>query len=273
MKAINIFIKPFVILVENWELTKQLTLRSISEKYKGSLLGSIWSIITPLLMLSVYTFFFSVVFKARWGGEGVSDSKAEFAIILFCGLMIFNFFAECINKAPFLVIGNTNYVKKIVFPLEILAWVNVLSAFFNFVIGFIVWFLFYLLVFGVPHMTFLMFPIVMLPLFLLLIGLSWLLSSISVYIRDVSQLIPPLTSVLLFMSPIFYALKAIPESYRFIFMANPITPVVEEARNVLIYGKNLDLSTWGLSMGFSLFVFAVGFSCFNKIKNGFADVL
>ncbi|MBY7976043.1 ABC transporter permease [Vibrio fluvialis] len=269
----NLFIKPFVTLFKNWELTKQLTLRSISEKYKGSLLGSIWLIVTPLLMLSVYTFFFSVVFKARWGGAGVSDSKAEFAIILFSGLMIFNFFSECINKAPFLVIGNVNYVKKIVFPLEILAWVNVLSSLFNFIIGFIVWFLFYLLVFGMPHMTFLMFPIVMLPLFLLMIGISWLLSSVSVYIRDVGQLIPPLTSVLLFMSPIFYALKAIPESYRFIFMINPITPVVEEARSVLIYGQELNMSTWSLSMAFSVFVFVVGFACFTKIKNGFADVL
>ena len=262
-----------MILFENWELIKQLTVRSISEKYKGSLLGSIWSIITPLLMLSVYTFFFSVVFKARWGGAGVSDSKAEFAIILFCGLMIFNFFSECINKAPYLVIGNVNYVKKIVFPLEVLAWVNVLSGLFNFIIGFIVWFVFYLLVFGFPSLTFLMFPIVMLPLFLFMVGVSWLLSSVSVYIRDVSQLIPPLTSVLLFMSPIFYALKAIPESYRFIFMINPITPVVEEARNVLIYNQTINFSTWLLSMSFSLVVFILGFVCFNKIKNGFADVL
>lgn len=269
----NILIKPFVILVENWELTKQLTLRSIAEKYKGSFLGVAWSIITPLMMLAVYTFFFSVVFKARWGGEGVSDSKAEFAIILFCGLMIFSFFAECIGKAPFLIIGNVNYVKKIVFPLEVLAWVSVFSGLFNFIVGFFVWFVFYLLVYGSPHITFLLFPIVMLPLFLLLVGLSWLLSAISVYIRDVAQLVPPITSVLLFMSPIFYALEAIPESYRFIFMANPLTPVVEEARNVLIYGQNLDVMVWGLSMGFGLLVFAVGFSCFNKIKNGFADVL
>lgn len=266
-------LNPFSILIDNWELTKQLTLRSISEKYKGSLLGTIWSILTPLLMLSVYTFFFSVVFKARWGGTGVSDSKAEFAIILFCGLMIFNFFAECVNRAPFLVIGNVNYVKKIVFPLEILAWVNVLSSLFNFAIGFAVWFLFYLLVFGLPHLTFMMFPVVILPLFILMIGVSWLLSSVSVYIRDVSQLIPPMTSVLLFMSPVFYALSAIPESYRFIFLLNPITPVVEETRNVLIYGEMIDLTMWSTSFAFSLIILVIGFACFNKIKNGFADVL
>nr|UPO64809.1 ABC transporter permease [Vibrio fluvialis] len=270
---LNYIAKPFSVLFKNWELTKELTIRNISERYKGSVLGSLWSIINPLLMLSVYTFFFSVVFNARWGGSGVTDSKAEFAIILFSGLMLFNFFSECINKAPFLVLSNVNYVKKIVFPLEILAWVNVLSGMANFLIAFIIWLVFYLFVFGVPHLTIFLFPFILLPLFLLLIGFSWLLSSICVYIRDIGQLIPPLTSILLFMSPIFYALKMIPESYRFIFMINPITPIVEQARQVLIYGENINIISWGWSMILSLFIFYFGFVCFSKIKNGFADVL
>lgn len=270
---LNYIISPFSILIKNWELTKQLTIRNISERYKGSLLGSLWSIINPLLMLSVYTFFFSVVFNARWGGSGVTGSKAEFAIILFSGLMLFNFFSECINKAPSLVLSNVNYVKKIVFPLEILAWVNVLSGMANFLIAFLIWLVFYLVVFGVPHLTIFLFPLILLPLFLLLLGSSWLLSSVCVYIRDVGQLIPPLTSVLLFMSPIFYALKMIPESYRFIFMINPITPIVEETRQVLIYGENINLISWAWSMSLSIFILYLGFFCFSKIKNGFADVL
>lgn len=224
-------------------------------------------------MLSVYTFFFSVVFNARWGGSGVTDSKAEFAIILFSGLMLFNFFSECINKAPSLVLSNVNYVKKIVFPLEILSWVNVLSGMANFLIAFLIWLVFYLVIFGVPHLTIFLFPLILLPLFLLLLGSSWLLSSVCVYIRDVGQLIPPLTSVLLFMSPIFYALKMIPESYRFIFMINPITPIVEETRKVLIYGENINFISWGWSMSLSIFILYLGFFCFSKIKNGFADVL
>ncbi|WP_217526982.1 ABC transporter permease [Vibrio cholerae] len=270
---LSYIIRPFSVLIKNWELTKQLTVRNVSERYKGSVLGSMWSIINPLLMLSVYTFFFSVVFNARWGGGGVTDSKAEFAIILFSGLMLFNFFSECINKAPLLVLSNVNYVKKIVFPLEILAWVNVLSGIINFLVAFVIWLVFYLVVFGVPHLTILLFPFVLLPLFLLLLGSSWLLSSVCVYIRDVGQLIPPLTSVLLFMSPIFYALKMIPESYRFIFMINPITPIVEEARQVLIYGESINLISWGWSMSLSLCVLYLGYFCFSKFKNGFADVL
>lgn len=266
-------IRPFSVLIKNWELTKQLTIRNVSERYKGSLLGSLWSIINPLLMLSVYTFFFSVVFNARWGGNGVTDSKAEFAIILFSGLMLFNFFSECINKAPSLVLSNANYVKKIVFPLEILAWVNVLSGIANFLVAFVIWLAFYLVVFGVPHLTIFLFPLILLPLFLLLLGSSWLLSSVCVYIRDIGQLIPPLTSVLLFMSPIFYSLKMIPESYRFIFMINPITPIVEETRQALIYGESINLSYWGWSMSLSLCVLYLGYFCFSKIKNGFADVI
>ncbi|WP_417884425.1 ABC transporter permease [Vibrio rumoiensis] len=270
---LNYITRPFSVLIKNWELTKELTLRNVSERYKGSLLGSLWSFINPLLMLSVYTFFFSVVFNARWGGESVTNSKAEFAIILFSGLMLFNFFSECINKSPSLIISNVNYVKKIVFPLEIIAWVNVFSGIANFLISFLIWIIFYLFVFGIPHITILLFPIILLPLLLLLLGLSWLLSSVCVYIRDIGQLIPPLTSVLLFMSPIFYSLKMIPESYRFIFMINPITLIVEEARKVLIYGESISLFHWGATMTLSVSIFYLGFFCFSKIKNGFSDVL
>lgn len=270
---IKFLCEPFACLAKNYELTKQLTKRNVEEKFKGSILGSSWSLISPLLMLSVYTFFFSVVFKARWGGGGVSDSKAEFAIVLFCGLMIFNFFSECINKAPYLIIGNVNFVKKVVFPLEVLSWVNVFSGLINFLVSFGIWFIFYLFVFGAPNGNFIFFPLILVPLLLFLLGGSWLLSSLSVYIRDITQLIPPITSVLLFMSPIFYALSSLPENYHIFFMLNPITPIVEEARSTLIYNNKLDLNTWLWAMSLSVVVFYFGYFCFKKTKKGFADVL
>ena len=179
-------------------------------------------------MLAVYTFVFSVVFKTRWH-SGI-DSKTQFALMLFAGLLIFNLFSECINKAPSIIISNVNFVKKMVFPLEALPWVILGSAFVHMIISFAVWLVFFLLFFGIPPVTILLFPVILLPLVLLTIGISWFLASIGVYMRDISQIIGIVTTVLLFLSPIFYPLSALPQKYHTLFVLNPLTPVIEQAR-------------------------------------------
>ena len=185
----------------NRQLIVTLIQREVLGRYQGSMMGVLWSFITPLLMLTVYTFVFSVVFKARWSVE--SSSVAEFGMVLFAGLIMFNIFAECIGRAPVLILANVNYVKKVVFPLEILAWVSVGSALFHALISIFVWLVAYLILFGVPHLTVLLLPLVMLPLILLIMGLSWGLASIGVYLRDVTQFVGVLTTVAMFLSPIF----------------------------------------------------------------------
>lgn len=245
--------------------------REVLGRYRGSVMGILWSFFNPLFMLAVYTFVFSVVFQARWGGG--SGSKIEFALVLFAGLMMFNLFAECINRAPGLILSNVNYVKKVVFPLEILPAVTLLAALFHLLISLGVWLLAYVVFFGVPHATVLYLPLIVLPFVVFIMGLSWALASLGVYLRDVSQFIGVITTVLMFLSPIFYPATALPEAYRHLLYLNPLTPVIEQTRDVLFWGKNPDFVMLGLYWLITAIIAWLGFVWFQKTRKGFADVL
>ena len=234
-------------------------------------MGLAWSFFNPLLMLAVYTFVFSVVFKARW--NPASDSKMEFALVLFAGLLVFNVFSECLNRSPSLILSNANYVKKVVFPLEILPLVALGSALFHMAISFAVWLLFYLVVFGLPPPTLLLFPLVLMPLLLLTLGLSWLFASLGVYLRDIAQVVGPVTTTLMFLSPIFYSLSSLPESYRPLLSLNPVGLAIEQARNVLMFGKAPQWEVFALYLAATALVAWLGFAWFQKTRRGFADVL
>jgi lipopolysaccharide transport system permease protein len=258
-------------LWRNRSLVRSLIHREVVGRYRGSIMGILWSFFNPVFMLIIYTFVFSVVFKARWSGG--TDSKTEFALVLFAGLIMFNLFAECLNRAPGLILSNVNYVKKVVFPLEILPWVTLGSAVFHALISLGVWLIAYLIFFGVPHITVVLLPLIILPLLLFVMGLTWGLASLGVYVRDVSQFIGSLTTVLMFLSPIFYPANALPESYRQLLLLNPLTPAIEHTRDVLFWGifPNMTiLFVYLLSAGV---VAWLGFAWFQKTRKGFADVL
>lgn len=258
-------------LWRNRELINVSAKREVLGRYRGSMLGLLWSFFNPLLMLAVYTFVFSVVFKARWNIE--SGSKTEFAMVLFAGLIVFNLFGESISRAPAVVLNNPNYVKKVVFPLEILPVVTLLSALFHGAISLGVWLVAHLIFFGLPHVTALYLPLVILPLLLFIMGLSWGLASLGVFLRDVSQFIGTVVTVLMFMTPIFYSIAALPEEFRQWLYLNPLTPVIEQARNVLYWGKQPDFALLGIYTMVSLLIAWLGFAWFQKTRKGFADVL
>lgn len=258
-------------LHQHKDLVVALTTREIFSRYKGSFMGIFWSFITPLLMLAVYTFVFGVVFRARWSGE--NSSQPEFALILFSGLLVYNVFSECINRAPNLIVSNANYVKKILFPLEIIPIATIGSALFNMGITLCVWLMFYLVIFGVPHLTILLLPVAILPLVLLTLGLTWFLASVGVYVRDVNQLVGILTTVLLFLSPIFYPLSALPESYQHLVQLSPFTYAVEQARDIMIWGRGMDWPAWFVWTVLSSAVAWLGYAWFQKTRKGFSDVL
>lgn len=267
-------ISPMAILtslVLNRDLIAPLVKREVIGRYRGSVMGMLWSLFNPVLMLMVYTFVFSVVFKARWAGG--SDSKTEFALVLFAGLMIFNFFAECVNRAPVLVVSNVNYVKKVVFPLDILIWITVGSAAFHLVVSLGVWFFFHLVFLGVPPLSILLLPLVLFPFVLLTTGFCWLLASLGVFLRDVTQIIGVITTILLFLSPIFYPILALPEQYRPWVQMSPLTLTVEQARDVMIWGKGIDWEPWLIYCMISMIFAWLGFAWFQKTRKGFADVL
>ncbi|WP_025915744.1 ABC transporter permease [Herminiimonas sp. CN] len=248
-----------------------LTRREVVGRYRGSMLGILWSFFNPIVMLSIYTFVFSVVFKARWSGG--SESRTEFAVVLFAGMIVFNLFAECINRAPSLIVGNVNYVKKVVFPLEILPWVALGSTLFHGAVSLLVWLAFYVATHGFLQWTIVWLPLMLLPLVLLTMGLSWFLAAFGVYVRDVAQTVGMLTTILMFLSPVFFPVSALPLAYRPLIYANPLTFIIEQVRNVLIWGKAPDWPLFGLFMLLSGLVCWAGFAWFQKTRKGFSDVL
>ncbi|WP_189536848.1 ABC transporter permease [Paludibacterium paludis] len=261
----------FSSLWRNRELIKASAKREVLGRYRGSALGLLWSFFNPLFMLAVYTFVFSVVFKARW--DTGSDSKTEFALVLFAGLMMFSLFSECINRAPSLILSNVNYVKKVVYPLEILPVVILLAAMFHTLISLGVWLLAYGVFFGMPHATALLMPVIVFPFMLFIMGLSWVLASLGVYLRDISQIIGIFTSVLMFLTPVFYPVSALPESYRHLLYLNPVTPVIEMTRNLLYWGKLPDIQPLVTYWFVTTLIALLGFAWFQKTRKGFADVL
>lgn len=264
-------VEVFASLWRNRELINASAKREVLGRYRGSVMGILWSFLNPLFLLAVYTFVFSEIFKARWNVE--SDSKTEFALVLFAGLLIFNLFAECINRAPGLILANPNYVKKVVFPLEILPVVVLLAGAFHALISLGVWMLAYLVFFGIPHATIVYLPFIVFPLMLFILGTSWALASLGVYLRDVGQFIGVITMVLMFMSPVFYQATSLPAAYRHFIYLNPLTPAIEQARDVLFWGKAPDLQMLGFCWMASLFIAWLGFAWFQKTRQGFADVI
>lgn len=258
-------------LWRNRELISALTKREVIGRYRGSVMGILWSLFNPVLMLAVYTFVFSVVFKARWVGG--TDSRTEFALVLFAGLTVFGLFSETVNRAPTLVLGNVNYVKKVIFPLEILPVVALGSSIFHFLVSLFVWMVFCIVVLGIPPASALWLPVVLVPLILTSLGFSWFLASLGVYLRDVAQIVGVVTTVLMFLSPIFYPVAALPEEYRSWVHLSPVTFVVEQTRDVLIWGRHPDWLHWSQGLLASLGVIWVGFAWFQKTRKGFADVL
>lgn len=258
-------------LWRNRELIVALTVREVVGRYRGSFIGLLWSFINPLFMLAVYTFVFGVIFKSRW--SVATDSKTEFALVLFVGLLVYNLFGECVNRAPGLILANVNYVKKVVFPLEILPWVTLCTALFHMLVSLLVWLVFYAFFFGVPHGTVLLLPVMLLPFVLLIMGATWWLSSLGVYLRDVSQVITVITMALMFLAPIFYPQASIPVNYQHLLSLNPVTTPINEARDLLFWGKLPDITTYGLYFFCSAGIAWLGFAWFQKTRKGFADVI
>jgi len=255
----------------NRQLIVQMSKRDVMGRYSGSMMGLTWSILNPLMMLVVYTFVFSVVFKARWGtGE---ESRTQFALVLFTGLIVHALLAEILVRAPNVIVQNVNYVKKVVFPLEILPVITIMGALFHGFVSVLVLLAANLLLNGVVHWTALFLPIVLLPMVILAAGLAWVLASIGVFVRDVGQVIGLLMTVLLFMSPVFYPISTLPAALRPWMMVNPLTFIIEQARQVVIWGSPPEVAGWLVYMGVAVFVAWVGFFWFQKTRKGFADVL
>jgi lipopolysaccharide transport system permease protein len=260
-------------LWRNRQLIVQMTKREVIGRYKGSAMGLAWSLFNPLFMLVIYTFVFSEIFKSRWGDVGGDESKTQFAVVLFVGMIVLSLFSEVVNRAPGLILSNVNYVKKVVFPLEILPVVSTGAALFHSLISLGVLLAAFAIFNGYLHWTVIFIPLVLFPLVIVTLGLTWMLASLGVFLRDVGQTVVIFTTVLTFLSPVFYPVSAVPEQFRPWLMANPLTFIIEQAREVLIWGHLPN--GWGLgiyTLVATLFAW-VGYAWFQKTRKGFADVL
>lgn len=266
-------ISLFKSLWRNRQLISQMTKREVVGRYKGSAMGLAWSFFNPVFMLVVYTFVFSEIFKSRWGGIGGDDSKTQFAVVLFVGMIVLSLFSEVLNRAPGLILSNVNYVKKVVFPIEILPVITMGAALFHCIVSISVLLIAFLLFNGYLQWTAIFIPIVLIPMVILTLGFAWMLASLGVFLRDVSQTIVIITTVLMFLAPVFYPITAVPERFRLFIMANPVTFIIEQAREVLIWGRLPDWAGLGIYTIIATAIAWAGYTWFQKTRKGFADVL
>jgi len=260
-------------LWRNRGLILQLIQRDVVGRYNGSIFGLAWSFFNPLLLLTVYALVFTVAFKAQWPGGGEVQGKGYFAIMLFTGMVVHGFFAECLTRSPGVIVGNTSYVKKVVFPIEVLPVVAVGSALFHSLISLSVLLVGVLALRQSLPATALLVPLVLLPLVLLAQGVTWLLAALGVYLRDIAHSTGLLAVVLSFISPVFYPTSTLPEPYSQWIYLNPLTWVMETTRAVLVHGNPPHWGQWLLALSASALACWLGYWSFQKARSGFADVL
>lgn len=255
------------------KLVAQLVRRDVLGRYRGSMVGLAWSFLYPVLMLLVYTFVFTVVFEARWPGILAGESKVRFALLLFIGVLCHGFLAEVLLKAPATVIGNANYVKRVVFPLEALGFTLVGSAAFHALVGLLILVVAKVVVEGSLPWTALWLPVVLAPLACVALGTAWLLAALGVFVRDIGQISGVLATLLMFLAPVFYPVSALPEAVQGWMNANPITVPIEQARLVLFAGQPPEPGPMLVYWGCAVLVMLGGYAVFQSLRRGFADVL
>jgi lipopolysaccharide transport system permease protein len=273
-EAVTPFLNPFRVVAHLWSFRRlawQLTQRELAARYRGSFLGTLWSLLVPLTMLVVYTFVFSVVFHSRWGVE--QEGHGLFALTLLAGLTPFNVFSEVVATSPAVVLANPGYVKRVVFPLEVLPLVRFLASVTQGLISALVLVLGILVLRGTLPVTLLLMPIAWLPLLLIALGAAYVLSALGVFVRDIGQAVTVVLPLLFFLSPIIYPIEAVPPQFRFVTALNPIAHVVEDCRRVAIFGLQPDWKWFVRTMAVGCVAAFTGFLVFMKSKRAFHDAL
>lgn len=249
-----------------------LASRDIAAKYKGSSLGLFWAILSPLLMLLVYGFVFGVVFQARWP-EVRANTDAEFPLILFSGLIAYFMFSEIVMRSPSLILEHSNYVKKVVFPLPVLSLVVVTTSAFHYLISFLVMTLYAFYIGVFPSLKTLLIPFLLLQFIVFCLGISWLLSAIGVFFKDISYVVGFISTALMFLSPIFYPIDAVPDQFKSIIHFNPLTYYVDSFRRLSLYDTFPDSKEAVNAFIIAILVFIGGLTFFNKLRRDFSDVV
>lgn len=260
---------PLSLIIRERTLYARMVGRDIDTRYRGSMLGLVWAILNPLVLLAIFGFVFGYVLQARWG----TSSAQNFSLVLFSGLSVFLLASECINRAPMLVVQNSSYVKKVVFPLGLLPPIVVGAALLNFGIAMGVLLLAQLFVGGGIGASWLLLPLVVLPLAAMLVGMVYFLAAFGAFLRDLQQVMGMLTLLMMYMSPVLFPIEAVPEGARTWLALNPITIPVNQLRMVTMEGTAPDWTSLGWYSLAAYVVMMLGYWFFQRCRRGFADVL
>ncbi len=266
----SLLLKPWASFWSNRRLIRDLVRRDVVARYKGTLLGMAWALLNPLLLLALYTFFFTAILKAKWG---TGDVSANYGLMLFCGLVVHGWMADVLSRAPDLLSSNSNYVKKVVFPLDALCWISVISALVQVSLSLLILATMCLFMGIGLSFTALLAPVILAPLFIMLIGLGWFISSLSVYFRDIGQFMGSFLTLMLFSSTAFFSLDTAPDIIQNVLLFNPLTIIMDSLRQVVVLHTYPDWALLGTHTLVSLVVFFSGYYWFEYTKAGFADVL
>lgn len=256
-----------------WDVATPLLSRDIFARYRGSWMGLAWTFLVPLMMLAVYTFMFGRVFQMRWSEDGDSGNMLDFALILFIGLITHSFATEVLTRAPTIILGHVNLVKRVVFPLQVLPLMCVSTALFQYFVSLVVFLVFQLIATGTISLGILWLPLIIAPFTVLLVGFAWFLAGATIYLRDIAQLMGLAATVLLFMSPVFYPVSRLPENLWPVFMLNPLTFIIEQSRVVVFSNSAPDFFGLALYWVVAIGALVIGFMSFQRMRRGFADVL
>ncbi|MCV6622356.1 MAG: ABC transporter permease [Cellvibrionaceae bacterium] len=271
MAFLQFLLAPFSSLLTNRELIYSFSVREVESRYRGSWLGFLWGLVTPILLLLVYMFVFGVIFKARW--PQVNGVDQNFAALLFCGIITYTMFSELLTKAPSVILENANYVKKVIFPLETLAWPALFNTLFHFALSGLVLLVFIIFWGNGLSWTILLLPLLLLVYVLQLLGIVWFVSALGVYMRDVNYVAGFIATALFFLSPVFFPKSAVPESFARIMEINPLSYYIESVRLLVVLDDVPQSSDTLQAVGLALVSFYFGYWFFNKVKRGFADLL
>lgn len=265
---------PITPLLSGWrhrQLILSLVARELQARYRGALLGTGWTIILPILMLTTYTFVFTSIFHSS--SQEIEGQKLDFTLSLFVGLIVFSFFSEVFIRSPGLLLENVSFLKKVPFPIEVLPWISMLVALVNAAVAFVILILFHLMRIGLPPVTILTVPLIVVPLVMILMGLSWFLASAGVFLRDLRPLMGPITNMVMFLSPIFYPVSALPEGFRPFMYWNPLTIPIQDIKIALFLGHLADPLAWIESFAIGVVVMWFGYFWFERTRHAFADVV
>lgn len=268
MRALN----PLPALIAHRYLMSQLIRREVLARYKGSALGIGWSFLHPLLLLCAFTLVFGGVFGGRWGGEDGGKTGFGMALFIYCGLAVFVPFAEVIGNAPKVLLANEHFVRKFVFPVEILPLTSLAAASIHGTTHVLLLVLTAMLA-GHVHATALLVPLILLPAWLLTLGLAWALAAAGAYVRDIGHGMPVLTQLLMFGLPVFYPSSAAPNPLRTLNEFNPVALAIEDLRRALVDGRAPEWERWLLMLALGAVGALLGHAFFAHCREEFADVL